>query len=665
MKTLNNIEKAFGYISTNVWLLLFVIANFLLKTFQISSQSLYGDEPYSIFCAQQSINDLIPVFLTDQNPPLHISLLHVWMNHFGITDVSAKMLSVTCSVLASGILFLFANKFIDKTTAIFVSFLFLFSNSQQYFATEVRPYALIQLLCISSFYIYYLLLINPKLKHLFFLFIINLLLIFTHYLTIFAFVVQFLGILFYFRKNRKTVIYYFISQVMVILVLLPWLKIAFSNIPKNGAFWNTIPNYFAFRWHVNILLGNEVLYYVFNGIVICSVCLFLLNKKINVFNKIFNWRYYLIFLLLYILPILLNFIVAQYSPVFTTRYFLYSLFGLFLFVAYSFSSLNIHSVFKTILFLPFLYLLFTSFLVVQERQDDWKHIVPDIVKLKKPNTLVYISASYKYKDFSFYYDIDAFKDYQHTIDRLAKEHVFVTPINESKGWEKLNFNLIQNVIYVQAHSQFEDSLNQIKPYIVNKGFTECNHFQKGGIQYTVFIRDTMECYSAKITSENTSVGCDLLEHYSGIHETTDSVEIYKTSFEYPENCPAYQGITDKIKYTGNHSFRINEANQFELGLIKPKHDLLKNKKNINVAAYVNVEEGNDGWLIVSVEKGPLTLFRNNIYLKESIKVYNKWQKITLSSLIPDDVPDDAVVKIYFWNPGKKNIFVDDFSIQVF
>ena len=584
---------------------------------------------------------------------------------FGITDISAKMFSVISSVFASGILFLFARKFIDRTTAIFVSILFLLSNAQQYYAIEVRPYAFVQLLCISSFYIYFSLLSNAKIKHLILLFIINLLLLFTHYLTIFIFIVQFIGILFYLKKNRKAVLCYFISQVLVLISIIPWLRIAFSNIPKSGAFWNHSPDYFGFRWATNILLGNEMLYYIFNGLVIFSLILYLLNKKLKIFKHDFNSKYYFLFLFLYFIPIILDFVISQYTPVFVERYFLYSLFGLFLFIAYSFSQLNIKPIYKSIAFCPLLLLIMMSFNITQERQDDWKHVVPEIKKIKEKNSLIYISASYKYKDFCFYYDLDAFKDYNHTIDRLEKQNVIFTKFGEFDKWKKIHFDNITKVIYLQAHSQFEDSLNEIKPFIISKGFIECDFFQKGGIQYTVFARDTMECYPYKIISPNKNNNCDWMERYSAVTPINDSIELYKTSFEPFETCVPLKGITELIKHTGKYSFKINEQNQFSLGINKPLKGLFKNKRTIHAAAYINMEEGNKGCLVFTVEKEGKILFWKGAFCNENIHSVNVWQKMVVGFTLPDTLSADSEVKIYFWNPSKSSIYVDDYMIQTY
>ena len=69
MKIITFIEQSVGRVSANVWLFLIVVANVFIKTFHIASESLYGDESYSIFYGQQTIKELIPVFTGPKPPP--------------------------------------------------------------------------------------------------------------------------------------------------------------------------------------------------------------------------------------------------------------------------------------------------------------------------------------------------------------------------------------------------------------------------------------------------------------------------------------------------------------------------------------------------------------------------------------------------------------------
>ncbi len=232
MKKLGSNSIAKGLANPMGWILLiFVTLNVVFKFYYLPQESIYGDEAYSIFHAQKSLGELTDVFLHDQNPPLHITLLHFWMQAFGVSDISAKSLSIILSVLCGIVLFLFSKKFLDNKTAIIVSVLFLFSNPQIYYSREVRTYALVELLCIASFYFYFKLLKEPDKKSIAFLALINLLLLFSHYLTVFIFVTQFICIWMFYKQNKRSVWYYIISQLLVVLIFTPWLKVLFSNLP--------------------------------------------------------------------------------------------------------------------------------------------------------------------------------------------------------------------------------------------------------------------------------------------------------------------------------------------------------------------------------------------------------------------------------------------------
>ncbi len=641
-----------------------VSVSIFIRTYKISNESLYGDEPYSIFQAQKTLPELKEIFLHDQNPPLHITLLHFWIKAFGISDISAKMFSVICSVLAGLILLLFAKKHFGKTVAFIVIILFLFSNAQQFYATEVRPYALIQLLCISSFYFYFNIITSPQKKDIIYLFLTNTLLLYTHYLTIFIFVVQFLSIWLFIKENKKSFLYYCISQVIVAILFFPWINVLLSNIPKEGSFWSHSPNYDDFRWHTNLLLGNSKLFYVFSILVAVFLLLTMLNKKRNIFSEKFNLKYFIIFLLLFILPIALDFIAAQFTPVFLTRYILYSTFGLFLLIAYCLTYIKLNNIYKAIITIPILIYTLSSFQITQEREDDWKHFVPMVRKMKNEKTAILICASYKFKDFAFYYDSNAFKNYTNSAQLLAEKKVYFSPKDEWFGWEKLNYDSIEKIIYVQSHNQFEDPENKNIIFILSKGYIECESYRKINTGYTVYVKTGLECNPVKITSENENEKCDVFEKYLGIDSNMDSIEVFKTSFEQFINCKSIIGLCEENAYDGRFSLKINKENEYSPAITHSIKEI-NSKRIIEVNSFVFLKKGNNSHLVISCELEGKTLFRNDLYLPEKIVKEEKWEEIKTKVVLPDELSKEAILKIYFWNPSEKEILIDLIKITIY
>ena len=641
MQTLQLLLKKYAFLFVLLALSIFC------RSYGLGGESIYGDEAYSIFYSQQSLKDLFPVFLYDQNPPLHMLLLHSWMNIFGISDVSAKAFSVVLSVLAGLILFVFSKRYLDKTTSVLVSILFLFSNAQQFFATEVRPYALIQFLCICSFYFYFRLLEKERKKDLFFLALINFLLLFSHYLTIYIFVVQFTGALFFFHRNRKGFWFYCLSQLLTVLAFLPWLRILLSNIPETGSFWNGAPGMGELRWHVNILNGHERLFYVFSAFIICSLIMFALNKRFRFYGVNFKARYYFIFLLLYLLPIVLDFYIAQFRPVFLSRYILYSTFGLFLFIAYVIGNLNASLPVRILTFIPLLYLVLATFEIQQEREDDWKSMVPLIKEQQSKQSVILVSASYKFREFAFYYDREAFKEYSKTLERLAAKGVYCSAKGEIYSWDKLNFDTVNKVIYVQSHSQFEDPEGRIREMIISKGFKPCDFYRKKNVAYSVFVRDSVDCHIIKETPQACITQSDGLVRTTGFMDGLVSpVLIFKTD-------TTKQG---ELKV-------INNKNEYGAGFSRTLKEIPGAKKVV-VSGLVSGEKEDTGRLVFSLEKNGKSLLRNEVILSELRTGYSKKEKIFASFIIPGGQPQDAVLKIYFWNPGTTDLIVEELQVVI-
>ena len=77
-----------GKTYTKVYLpLFFILLGFVLKGLYLGSNSLGGDEPFSVYHSQLSLEHLLGIFQSENNPPLHFLLLHYWIKFFGISEM--------------------------------------------------------------------------------------------------------------------------------------------------------------------------------------------------------------------------------------------------------------------------------------------------------------------------------------------------------------------------------------------------------------------------------------------------------------------------------------------------------------------------------------------------------------------------------------------------
>jgi uncharacterized membrane protein len=212
-----------------LWFLIVVAVNTCFRVVCLDHSSFWYDEIISVQSASLEFGHIKHVSEWDNNPPFYYYCLNVWISLFGDSEFNVRLLSVVFSAIAGGILFLFCNRFFNKTVAVIASFLYLSSNMLFFYSHEARAYSLSVLLTLIASWIFLTMKEKPSYKNSLLLGFVNFLIIYTHYITGLALVVQGICMLFYFERKSK--LRFLLSVLLTIaLVLLRFTKKQFMLI---------------------------------------------------------------------------------------------------------------------------------------------------------------------------------------------------------------------------------------------------------------------------------------------------------------------------------------------------------------------------------------------------------------------------------------------------
>jgi hypothetical protein len=142
---------------------LITLVGFGLRFYAIGAQTVWLDEAFSIWLAQQPLVDMWAWLIKiDQHPPLYYSLLHFWVLLFGDAQGAARALSALCSGLAIPVFYAASRYPLKQPAALLATLLLALSPFQVQYAQEVRMYALLTLTVAVAFYLLMVVLFDER-----------------------------------------------------------------------------------------------------------------------------------------------------------------------------------------------------------------------------------------------------------------------------------------------------------------------------------------------------------------------------------------------------------------------------------------------------------------------------------------------------------------------
>lgn len=213
----------------------------VLRLYDLSEESLWLDECFTLDYSSQPIDDLAETLKKDVHPIGYYLPQHILIDYFGTGEISLRILSVFFGVLSIYLTYLLGKKFFSWKEGLLAAFFMAISYTSILYSQEAKMYSMFGAFFLLSLISFIRFLERPSyLNLLFFSFSIALLL-YTH---IIGLIILACFILFYFTgylfKYKKTdrvsqtpsflqnIFFsrrFFLALLLVFLLYLPWFKI--------------------------------------------------------------------------------------------------------------------------------------------------------------------------------------------------------------------------------------------------------------------------------------------------------------------------------------------------------------------------------------------------------------------------------------------------------
>jgi uncharacterized membrane protein len=393
-------------ITKHLWLYfgIIVVINISLKIILLDFSSFWYDEIISVQSASLDFGHIKHVSEWDKNPPFYYYCLSVWIKIFNDSEYCVRLLSVIFSSVSAGVLFLFANKYFNKVTAIVVSILYLSSNILFFYSHEARAYSLVVLLTLLSSHVFFAIKEKTSILKVIILGLINFLLIYTHYIAGIVIFFQSILMLFYFDKIEKK---HFSCSLLVIIVLVflrftkkqVFVIIGFNS--SDSPFWLKTSDFNSLVDVLSKFLFSYVLVYPLLLVIIVGL-MFSFYKK-DEKNPVLIYSF-----LLGLVAIFMVYFLGKITPIFLDRYLIFSIPFLFLLIAYSLSYIKYKVIPITIAVLFAIYFIPKIDFSTQKTMN-YRDVVSFVKHVKNSSDLIIVKTKDIKALFGYYYEVDFLK----------------------------------------------------------------------------------------------------------------------------------------------------------------------------------------------------------------------------------------------------------------
>lgn len=268
-KEMNILNK----LKNNYWLLAILAFGSILRFYHIDFQSPWLDEIHTLNESNPNISffDLYDVIMSgEQMPPLYFYLLYFIFKIFGYTIFVARTFSALLGVFSLYSIYLLGKELVNKRVGLISAFILGVNYFHLYYSQEARPYVLLMLFTIFSFYKLVVYVKKPNIKNALLYGLFAGLMINSHFFGLFTLFTQCFILLIFLilseKTNKKTFfINSFLAGILVLILFIPAIKI-FIKVTEIKEFWIPAPTIDAYTLVFREFFGNSELILCFIGV---------------------------------------------------------------------------------------------------------------------------------------------------------------------------------------------------------------------------------------------------------------------------------------------------------------------------------------------------------------------------------------------------------------
>jgi mannosyltransferase len=390
-----------------------------LRLAALAKQSLWIDEIYSLELASADVKAIITGKLGDHHtPPFYYLLLHYWLS-FGSSEFSLRLLSVLFGVASIFVSFILGKRLFDTRVALVTTSLLAFSPFHIYYAQEARMYTLMTFLALISTYCLVLLLPRDKWSSWLGFISISVMGIYTHYYMVFLLIAQNIYVIWLYRNNASMQKKWLASQLLIMIVYLPWLTVIFELAASGGQSFRAhllpILPYAFFRMSVGysvLPINHELKQNIFNAvkehsfilIFVFSLFFTLIANGIKVLFKM--QQYFFLFSCIILCSVFLPLLISIKVPMFSDRYLI--IISPFIYILISLGLTRIKptvlSIFCAIsISIIFSYSLYNYYFSDSYGKEQWRESAKYIESNISQRDILLFDASFTQLSFDYYY----------------------------------------------------------------------------------------------------------------------------------------------------------------------------------------------------------------------------------------------------------------------